>query len=176
MVISFMGRSLFASKSACISWIVHRAGRAAAHGEAYLGRALDAGGYLLVDAERLSYHLVHVVILVGRQTAHEMYVFGRIGERLVFLVKLGVFGARDGVVRVAVLTRVLADDAGLGVLLTRQVLELGNARVGVVVGEVDRACLLVQRHIEGLELELERPVRQLAVAVVEKGIYRACVD
>ena len=137
-----------------LSGVIARARNMVADCHTDVSRALGAGCYLLIYAERLGYHLVHVVILVGRKAANEMDAFCRVSERLVLLVEFGVFGAWDGVVWIAVLAGVLTDDAGPGVLLSCQVLELSNARVGVVVREVDRACLLVQRHVERLELEL----------------------
>ena len=122
---------------------------------------------MFIGRQRLRHDLVHVVVLVGRQPADEVDAGRPLGEGLVLLVALGVLGAGDGVVGVAFGPRVLVDDGGLGVLLTGQVLELGDPGVLVVVREVDGADRLEARRVVGLEAEVERAVGQLAVGVVE---------
>ena len=128
------------------------------------------------ERERLPHDLVHVVVLVRREAAHEVDAGRRIGERLVTLVKLPVLGARHRVVRVAFRARELVDDRRLRMLLAGQVLELGHARVGVLVRVVDDRRLLVHRRVVGLEAELERAVRQLPVPIPEELVDGAGVD
>src|SRR5215217_8117229 len=49
----------------------------------------------LVQRQRLSDHLVHVVVLVGPEPSREVDPRRRLGERLVALVEIGVLRARD---------------------------------------------------------------------------------
>ena len=126
------------------------------------------------QGERLADHLVHVVVAVGGEPAHEVHVRRGVGQRLVLAVQLGVLRPRHRIVRIALGRRVLVGEAGLRVLLPGQVLVLGDPGVGHLFGRVvhhrDRLeVLLVQR----LVAELERAVGQLAEAVVEILVDRA---
>ena len=140
---------------------------------------LRAGGQGVEERQRLRHHLVHVVVAVGGQPAHEVDAGCGVGQRLVLLIARRVLWTRDRVVGVAVPVRFgdFIDQARLGVLLAGERLELRYPIVGrVLVGEIDHRCgqrpLLVAR----LVLEVEREVRQLAVAVVEELIHRPGVD
>src|SRR5438132_12990973 len=87
--------------------------------------------------QRLRHDLVHVVVLVRGQSAHEVRIGGVVGESLVGFVLLAGGGIQDGVVRVAVAFGIFVHQRCLGVFLTSQVLELGDARVGVVIRVID---------------------------------------
>src|SRR5215217_1229239 len=130
----------------------------------------------LEDGERLGDDLIHVVVLVRREPPHEVDARHRIGELPVALVQLRVLRLRHGVVRVALGLRILVDDRRLRVLLPRQVLELGDPRVWVLVRVVDDWRRLVNRPVERLEAKLERTVGQLAVAQIEELVDRTRVD
>src|SRR3954470_23970141 len=54
-----------------------------------------------VHRQGLSHDLVHVVVLVRRQAPHEMDSAGGGRQHLVLPVQLGIFTARNGIVRIA---------------------------------------------------------------------------
>src|SRR3954451_15835579 len=110
--------------------------------------------------ERLGDDLIHVVVLVGRQTADEPGSRLRLCELAVALVQLGVRGTRDRVVGITLVRRVLVDDGRRGRRLAGQLLELGDARVLVVERIVDHRRRLMLLARVRLELEAERPVRE----------------
>ena len=60
--------------------------------------------------------------------------------------------------------------------LPGQVLELGHARVGVVVGIIDHRHRLVERLVERLELELQRSIRQAPESIIEVRVDWTGVD
>src|SRR5687767_6032013 len=91
-----------------------------------------ASAELRIELEGLGHDLVHVVIAVGGESSDEVDAAAGARERLVPLVQGPVFGPRDGVIRVAVGSRIFVDHAGPGVLLAGEVLELGDAGVGVL--------------------------------------------
>src|SRR5688572_28205936 len=98
--------------------------------------ALNAGSGYGTDAianagesrQRLTYALVHVVVLVRRQPADEVHVRRRLRERLVTGVQRRVLGPRYRVVRVTLSARELAHDRRAVRALAGEVLELGRAR------------------------------------------------
>src|ERR1051326_7467821 len=83
--------------------VYHRGGvhRTAFRGRSFTDDALERG-------KSLGHDLVHVVVLVGRKAPNEMRTRRYVGERLVARVQLGIFGARDRIVRVAFSLRILA--------------------------------------------------------------------
>src|SRR5436305_10761069 len=89
------------------------------------------------DCQCLGDYLVHVVVLVGGKPSDELHARRGIGERLVLLVSFGVFRARHRIIRVSLRLWVFVDQARFRMLLTGQILELGHARVYVIVGVVD---------------------------------------
>src|SRR3954465_2432516 len=117
---------------------------------------LGASCQVVEDFQRLGDDLVHVVVLVRRQATNERDFRRFVGQELVSLVELRVLGPRDGVVRIPLCARALADDGRLGVLLPGQVLELGAARVRDVLARiVDDGSGLLDRFVVRLELEFE---------------------
>src|SRR5665213_3906119 len=56
---------------------------------------LDPRAEAAEGRERLADDLVHIVITIGCQPAHEADAGGRIRERLIFLVERLIFGPRD---------------------------------------------------------------------------------
>ncbi len=97
-------------------------------------------------------------------------------RRLVLIVDRGVLGSRHRIVRIAIILRILVDDAGLRVLLPGQVLELGHTRVGILVGVVDHRRRLIHLRAVRLVDEAQRAIGQLAEAIVEEGVDRPGVD
>jgi hypothetical protein len=77
--------------------------------------------------------LIHIVITVSRQSSDKMHVGHRIGESFVFRVKIGVFFARNRIIRVAFGARIFVNDARFTVFLSGQSFKLGDARVKMLV-------------------------------------------
>ena len=113
------------------------------------------GGDVAEGAQRLGDDLVHVEVLVVGEAAAEMDVAGALREGLVPCENSRIFGAWNRVIRVASGLWVLVDNAGPRMLLAGEVLKLGNARVGVVVGVVDDGCGLELLDVMRFVLELE---------------------
>lgn len=71
-----------------------------------LGDRLRLAGVLgfldaLVQRQRLPYHLIHVVVLVGAEAADKGHVRRFVRQLLIALVQLGVLRPRDRVVGIA---------------------------------------------------------------------------
>src|SRR5690554_1039605 len=145
----------------------------------------DSGRYFFRDqfrvgGEGLSHHLIHVVVAVGPEPANEVHVFQLVRQLLVPLVKLAVLRPRDGIVRVALGGRVLVHGRGGVMALARELLELRDPGVLVVVRVVDGAHGLGFLYLQGLEPELERAVGEPPEGVIEvrvdrPGVYEPAV-
>src|SRR5206468_2157837 len=61
-------------------------------------------------------------------------------------------------------------------LLTGQILELGDTRIEMLVRIIHNRRRLEFRLVVRFMLELERPIRQFAIAIIEEFIHRSGVD
>ena len=87
----------------------------------------------LKGCQRLRDDLIHVVVLVRRKPAHEVHAMRRRRECVIALVQGRVLRSGDRVVRISLSPRILGHERRLWMLLARQMLELRNACVSVVV-------------------------------------------
>ena len=117
-------------------------------------------------------HLVPVVVPIVGQAPHECHIAQLFGRGLAALAERGIFGARQGVARVALRLRVFVNQRRRR-MLTGEVLELAEACVGVVVRMVHGAHRLRLRLLQRDVLERQASVRQPADATVEEGFERA---
>jgi hypothetical protein len=85
-------------------------------------------------------------------------------------------GAWDWVVGVPFGTRILGHDGRLGVPLPGQILEFGDPRIRVLVRIVNNRRLLVPLGVDDFVPEVERTVRQLTVAEIEKFVDATGLD
>src|SRR5687767_669372 len=108
--------------------------RLAFEGESF--GAVYAGNFR-ENREGLGDDLVHVVIAIRRQTPDEMHARCLVRQGLIPLIELSILRFRNWVIRVTFCHGVFVDDARLRMLLAGEMLELGHARVGVVVWIVD---------------------------------------
>ena len=92
--------------------------------------------------QRGSHHLVHIVVAVLRQPADEGHVRLLFGQCFIALVERLIPVARHRIVGFAISLWILAYDGRAGVLLSRQMPEFGDARIGVIVRIVERAGFL----------------------------------
>src|SRR5215204_5741778 len=100
-----------------------------------------------------------------------MYASFGIGKSLVFSIEFGVLRFRDRIVRIAFSLRKLVYHTRLRVGLSRQILKLRHARVGLFVWIVYDRSRLKDLAIMRLMLKLKRPVGKFSIAIVEIGIY-----
>jgi len=77
------------------------------------------------------------------------------GEGLVFLVEFGIFGARNGIVRIALSLRKFIHDARFGVLLASEMLELRHAGVLIVIRVIHHGHRLDLRRVQRFEAKLK---------------------
>ena len=133
--------------------------------------------YLLGGFQGSGDDLVHVVVTVLGEATDEEDVGFAGGKGFVALVKGFVFRARNGVVGIAGILGVFADDGGAGVALAGEMFEFGDASVGVVVRVVNDSDRLVLGEVRQLLVfETQGAVGKRAKAVVEIGIDRTGVD
>ena len=128
-----------------------------------------------IERERLRHYLVHVVVLVGREPAHEVNT-GIIGKFPVLVVNLGVFGAGYWIIGIPFSLRVLIDDAGFGMLLAGEMFEFSNSREGRIIRVIHDGYRLMLRLVEGLVFKFEAAIREFAELEIEKLIYGSGVD
>ncbi len=83
-----------------------------------------------VGRQRLPDDLIHVVVAVGGEPAHEADVRLGQGQGFVALVERLIFGPGDRIIRVSLLARDLVGDAGPFAHLPGEVLVFGDPRVG----------------------------------------------
>src|SRR5512138_3805561 len=95
------------------------------------------GEHFCVSGKRLRNDLIHVVVLVGRQTTDKMYFGSFLSQPSVLLIQLCVLFLRYGIVRIAFSLRKLKHNARLRVFLTSEILELSNTGVELLVRIVD---------------------------------------
>ena len=105
-----------------------------------------------------------------------MYRLSRIGECLVLRIELRIFLTRNRIVRISLRLGKLVYDARLRMLLSREIFELRDTRVELLVRIIYDRGVLVNRLIMCLMFEFERPVRQLAITIVEICIHRAGIN
>src|SRR6185503_1756007 len=127
-------------------------------------------GDLAVSRQSLGHDLVHVVVLVRRQTADKVNVRSPVGTRFIARVQFRVLFTRNRIVSIALRLLKLVNDARLRVFLSGQILEFRNARVEMLVWIIQYRRRLINRDVVCFVFELERPVRQLAVAIVKVRI------
>src|SRR3954451_9487147 len=127
----------------------------------------------LEQRQGLTCYLIHVVVLVRFQPAYEVDRWSLFCQGFVPFVDQIVLRTRDGVVRIALSLRIFIHDARLRMLLTRQVLEFGDACVQMLVRIIDHGLWLKYGPIDGLVLEAQRTIRQLAVSKLEELIDRS---
>ena len=105
-----------------------------------------------------------------------MDIPGLFSQRLVFLIKLGVFSAGDRVIRIAVRARKLINDAGFCMLLAGQMFELRHPGESIIVRVIDHRHRLIMRLVQGLVLKLEATIRKLSILVIKVFIDRPGED
>lgn len=121
--------------------------------------------------------LVHVVVTILSEAADKKGVGFAGGKGFVVLVERFVFRARNGVVGIAGVLGIFADDGGAGVALAGEVLEFGDTSVGVLVGIVDDGDRLVLGNAgQLLVFETQGAVGQGSMAILKIGIDGASVD
>src|SRR5687767_2318784 len=84
---------------------------------------------LAIERKRLSNDLVHVVVLIGCETAGKIYSALLSRQGLIARIQLGIFRPRDGVVRIAIRSRIFIDQRGLCMFLPSEMLKLRDACV-----------------------------------------------
>jgi len=92
-------------------------------------------------------NLIHIVVAVLSEAADKKDIGFACSELFITLVKVFVFWAWYGIVRITFGLRVFPNDRSAGVLLTREVLEFSDAGVSVVVGIVNYGDGLMLRCI-----------------------------
>src|SRR4051795_1778180 len=108
--------------------------------------------------ECLAYDLIHVVILVGSEPAHEVYA-GLPGRQCLILpIKRAIFLARDRVVGIAHIAGVFVSHSRAGMNLACQVLVFADAGERFVPRVVHDRNFLMPLLGKGYVLETKRPV------------------
>lgn len=137
----------------------------------------DAAKDSLGGFQRGGDNLIHIVVAILSEAADKEDVGFTDGQRLVLLVQGFVLRARHGIVGIAGILRVFADDGGARVALAGEVFEFGDAGIGVVVGVVDYGNRLISGNSsQVLMLETKGAVGQGTMAIVEVGVDRSGVD
>ena len=93
-----------------------------------------------VGGQSLGYDLIHVVVLIRRQTTYKCYSGSSIRQGFVFRVDCGIFFSRNRVIRITFCLGKLVHDAGSVMLLASQILKFGDARVWLLVRIIDYRC------------------------------------
>src|SRR3954454_1712559 len=99
-----------------------------------------------------------------------------VSQQFVFIVQIGIFAARDRVIRITFGLRKFVHDTGFVMDLARQIFEFGNPGIGLLVRIIDDRRLLIYFAIVGLMFKFKRAIWQFPIAVIEIFVNRPGID